>query len=147
MKKIILFLLLLTSLTNFAQTDKVITNDEEYNYLTNGYKESIKNGTGFKEGYELVKIDVAKSDGFTATYSLLKEKSSNLNKAVSIVLTKDKDKEDKVIYLCLPFNNADLLAKFYKDVEKLGISMGMFFQLTVLNNFSKSMDKISNRCK
>ena len=146
MKKLALLIIMTISCNVFAQ-DKVITTDEEYNYLTKGYELQLQNGSDFKSGYELKKIDEHKSGGFIVTYSLMNELASKTTKAVSIVLTKEKDSKNKVIYLCLPFNNTELLKKFVKDTESLGISMKMVFEASLYVNFARSMDKISNRCK
>jgi hypothetical protein len=145
-KLVLLFMIAFTPIAN-AQDAKPITTEEEYNYLTKGYELQLQNGADFKSGYELLKIDELKVNGYIVTYSLMKESSSKQTKAVSIVLTKEKDKKDKVVYLCLPFNNPDLLQKFYKDTESIGISMKVVFEISVYNNLSRSMDKISNRCK
>ncbi|WDO13091.1 hypothetical protein MH928_17430 [Flavobacterium sp. WW92] len=143
MKKF-LFLLVLLPTINFAQ-DKISTTDEEYKYLTEGYKIQQETGSDFKSGYELQKIEENKANGFIITYSLLKHKESNKTKALSIVLTKEKDKKDKIVYLCLPFNNTDLFVKFCKETESLGVSMKMYFDYSIYNVLQKSLDKIANR--
>lgn len=143
MKKLLL-LLLLIPVFSIAQ-DKVSTTDEEYKYLTEGYRIQQETGSDFKLGYELLKIEENKANGYSIKYSLLQETSTKTTKAISIVLTKDKDKKDKVIYLCLPFNNEELFVKYCKATESLGISMKMYFDYSIYNLLQKSMDKMTNR--
>lgn len=53
----------------------------------------------------------------------------------------------KIIYLCLPFNNKKLLNIFFKETEKLGISMKASLDYSTYNTLSKAFDKVSNRSK
>jgi hypothetical protein len=129
-----------------AQT-KPVTSVEEYNYLTAGYKIQVETGGEFKTGYELQKIDELKANGFITVTSLMKEIATGEIKAVSIVLTKEKDKADKVVYLCLPFNNPELFERFFNDHQNLGLSMKVMMDMTMYFNLSRSFDKIANRCK
>lgn len=146
MKRIILFLAMVPML-GMAQTAKPITTNEEYNYLTSGYKVQIQNGTSFKDGYELEKIDEGKLDGFIIVTALMKEIATGEAKAVSIVITKEKDKADKVVYLCLPFNNPELLKRFLNDQQTLGFSMKLMMDMRMYLNLSRSIEKVANRCK
>lgn len=130
---------------SFSQDNKPVTSIEEYNYLTQGYKLQLETGGDFKAGYELKPIVEDKAGDFTITYSLMNHISSKTTKAVLITLKKAKDKNDKIIYLCLPFNNQDLFQKFFKETENLGISMKMVFEASMYKALSNSFDKISNR--
>uniref|UniRef100_UPI004048A3AB hypothetical protein n=1 Tax=Flavobacterium sp. TaxID=239 RepID=UPI004048A3AB len=107
MKKILLSFLLLFSVTLFSQ-DKIITSEEEYKFLTKGYQIYLENGSDFKAGYELVKLTENNTDGYTITYHKFNDTNIKKTKALLIIIEKKKDK----YYLCLPFNNNDLLKKY-----------------------------------
>lgn len=140
------FLLLLLFIPAFSiAQEKVSTSEEEYKYLTEGYKLQQSNGSDLKSGYEIVKIEENQANGYSITYSLFNHKESQQTKALSIVLTKDKDKKDKMIYLCLPFNNTDLFTKFCKETESLGITMKTYFDYSVYNLLQKSIERMTNR--
>lgn len=144
MKKLVLALTIMFSSFCMAQ-DKIVTSEEEYNYLTQGYKISLETGSDFKAGYELKKIDEDKLENYSYSYSLLVHKESNKTKAVLITCKKDKEKEDKIVYLCLPFNNGNLFKKFCLETESLGTTMKMYFDYSMYNTLRKAMDKITNK--
>lgn len=143
MKKLLLAILLFPIL-NFAQ-EKISTTDEEYKYLTEGLKIQQETGTDFKSGYQLEKIKEVNSNGFVINYSYLNHIESKKTKAVSIILKKEKDKKDKVFYLCLPLNNAELLKKFILDTDKLGLSMKTHYDLSMAAILSNSIDQLKNK--
>lgn len=146
MKKILLIAILLPTML-LAQEEKAVTTQDEYNYLTTEYKTQLENGSDFLKGYEIKKVDELVLDDFTVKYSLLKDTATNQNKAMSIIISKKKDKKDKIVYLCMPFNNAELFSDFYKKKSGLGISMGMSLDFSIYAILAKALEKVSNRCK
>jgi hypothetical protein len=153
MKNFLLLLLLVTGST-FAQDkaaeqpeSKIITTEEEYNYLTQGYKIAIETGADMKVGYTLEHMPEIKAGNFTAKYSFLKETATKQTKAVLIVLEKEKGNSDKVVYLCLPFNNGELLKKFYAETQTLGITMMDIFSASFFKFASQAADKACNTIK
>jgi len=143
MKKLLLAILLFPTL-NFAQ-EKISTSEEEYKYLTEGLKIQQQTGTDLKSGYELEKIKEVNSNGFIINYSYFNHISSNETRALSIILTKEKDKKDKVVYLCLPIDNSDLFKRFCEETDKLGLSMKMYFDYSIYMMLSKAINKIKNK--
>lgn len=127
MKKItIAFFMLLTTI-GFSQNDlkssEVKTTYEEYNFLTERY--GLEDGYSMMEGYELQDFMESTLEKFNFNYKLLVENSTKNVKAVFITLTKIKKKEDKIRYLCMPINNANLLEKFNSETTGLGVSMSI----------------------
>ena len=143
MKKIFLLLLLVPAI-NFAQ-EKITTSEEEYKYLTEGLKIQQETGTDLKAGYELENIKEVTTNGYTVSYSLFNHLESKKTKAISIVLRKEKDKKDKIVYLCLPLNNSELLKKYVTATENLGITMKSYYDLSIAAMFSSSIDKLRNK--
>lgn len=142
MKKLLLFLLVFNYV--FGQTENSITTIDEYNYLTQGYKIQLETGGDFKKGYKLEQFEKVTVSNFEITYSFMIEEETKKAKAISIVLKKEKDKDDKVRYLCLPFNNKELFAKFYKDYESLGVSMGYFLNISMFNMLGQTLEGLHN---
>jgi hypothetical protein len=68
-------------------------------------------------------------------------------KAILIVCSKDKDKKNKIIYLCLPFNNMQLMQKFNSESEKMGITMAALFNQSNNIILSSLLDNASNSKK
>lgn len=144
MKKIFTLVVAMIFATGFSQ-EKAVTTVEEYNYLTQGYKLALETGADLKAGYELIKIDEDKIGDFSVSYFIFKNTESKKTKAMLLVLKKDKDKADKVVYLCLPFNNGELFKKFAKETESLGVSMKMYFDYSMYSTLAKSIEKLTNR--
>ena len=146
MKKIFL-LLLLVPMFNFAQDrEKAVTTDEEYLYLTQGYRITLATGLDVKNGYSLTHLPEVTSENHIIRYSLLKDVKTSKTKAVLITLTKDKSRRDKVVYLCLPFNNKKLLEKFYlaANSPSVGASMTDVLEVSIYNMLASTLDKVTN---
>jgi hypothetical protein len=142
MKKTFLFLTLLVSLISFSQEK---TTNEEYNYLTEGYKISLETGADFKKGYELQKFEEDSYYAYKITYYLFIHSESKKTKAILITIVKDKDKKDKEEFLCLPMNNQELFKKFTDKTDNLGLNMKHYFNYSICKILSKSIEKINNK--
>jgi len=154
MKKIVLLALLLTVGFGFGQEtketkkdekEKITTSIEEYNYLTKGYADDIDKGKDIKDGYELkefFKFDNEKVN-FSFTYHKFIEKTSSKTKAI-LVVAKKKSK-NKVRYLCIPFNNKDLLIDSYSEASGLGVTMSALYNQLNFGAFSKLMNQKFNK--
>lgn len=137
MKKLFLAILFVFSSISFSQ-EKLITSEEEYKFLTKGYQLYLENGSDFKAGYELVKLTENNTDGYTITYHKFNDTKINKTKALLIVL----HKKDKKTYLCLPFNNSDLLKKFIIEVESLDNTMRGLLQANNSVLLSKALGEL-----
>lgn len=141
------YLLILFCIGNIFAQNNDLTNAttlEEYNYLTQGYKISLENGSDFKKGYELKKYDEDKYAAFTITYHLFIHTETKKTKAILIIISKDKSKKDKEEYLCLPINNDDLFKKFIDKTYEIGLNMKHYFGYSTYKILSKSIDKLVN---
>jgi hypothetical protein len=102
MKKLILFALLMVSLTTFSQTTL-----EEYNYITKGYKIQLESGLDMKKGYSLSKVNTAKQDDRNITiYSVFKETQEAGTKLVAYMLEYEKKGKPKEYY-CIPHPSSE----------------------------------------
>lgn len=136
MKKLLFIILLSTTLIGYTQTDfkksEVKTTDEEYNFLTESY--DIENNIEILDGYELKTLGFFDYEKFRCETKFLVESKTKNVKAISFVLSKEKENNDKIRYLCLPINNEVLFKKFKKKHENLGFTIS-----EVLNHFGNLM--------
>ena len=122
-------LLVLVTVMSYSQNDlkksDIQTSTEEYRFLTEKYV-GKHNGL-LIEGYQLEPFAVLNSEKFNCDYKFFIESETKKVKAIFITITKKRNNEDKVRYLCLPLNNEVLFKKFVKNIEKLGLTMGTIF--------------------
>jgi hypothetical protein len=127
MKQISITFLMLFTLVGFAQnaitSSEVKTNYEEYNYLTERY--GLADNATMLEGYEFQDFMELTIEQFNYNYKLFVDTKTGKVKAVFIAITKIKKKQDKVRYLCMPFNNGALFKRFEAETATLGVSMSL----------------------
>ena len=152
MKKLFIAIVLMLPLFIFSQNateeKKIVTSEDEYNYLTNGYKNSLLNGTDIKQGYQLEKIVEIKSK---STHYVFQEykfifKEDNSTRAILFVVYDEFEKDkSKIKYLCMPFNNVTLLLKYVQDEMDLNKSMKEFYQGNMYQILSRSLNYRYNK--
>ena len=83
------------------------TTDEEYNYLTKGYKVQIESGLDMKRGYSLVDIsDDIERGSYTFNFKfLVREEKDEIGAMLAVIKS---SVSGRVYYLCIPYNNATL---------------------------------------
>jgi hypothetical protein len=135
-KSIVLSILLSLNLIGYTQNDfqksDVKTIDEEYEFLNEHYTK--ENNFELLDGYELKSFGVFNYEKYSCESKFLVESKTKNVKALLYIITKEKENEDKVRYLCLPINNEKLFKKFIKKSEKVGLTMN-----EMLNYFSELM--------
>ena len=136
MKKIVSIIILFITLISYAQNDfkksEVKTTDEEYEFLTEHYTK--ENNFELLDGYELKSFGFFDYEKYRCEAKFLVESKTKNVKALLYIITKEKENEDKVRYLCLPINNEELFKKFTLKSEKIGLTMN-----EMLNYFSELM--------
>lgn len=135
-KNIVLIILVLLSLIGYSQTDlkksEVKTTDEEYEFLTEHYTK--ENNFELLDGYELKPFGFFDYEKYRCESKFLVESKTKNVKALLFIITKEKENDDKVRYLCLPINNEELFKKFKHKSEKVGLTM-----YEMVNYFSELM--------
>ena len=116
---------------DFKKSD-VKTTDEEYEFLNEHY--TRENNFELLDGYELKSFGVFNYEKYSCESKFLVESKTKNVKALLYIISKEKENEDKVRYLCLPINNEKLFKKFIKKSEKVGLTMN-----EMLNYFSELM--------
>ncbi|HEY3390408.1 MAG TPA: hypothetical protein VGK38_12590, partial [Prolixibacteraceae bacterium] len=116
--KSLLFMLIFLSFTAFGQISmsKITpTTEEEYNYLTKGYKIQIESGLDMKKGYKLQVLDKKKESYYTfQIQALIREEK---NEIAGLLLIANSEISGKTYYLCIPQQNEQLLNRYYADIN------------------------------
>lgn len=138
MKKIIL-LLLLASFSVYCQNKpkelKVSTTQEEYNYLTKGYKIQITSGLDTKKGYEIKPIvEIQKGNYVFNFLCLIRSKEQ---KSVGILIVANSLVSDNSFYIAIPVNNTDLELYYEMDVNAWDESLTTAYALASSEFFSR----------
>lgn len=135
-KSIVLIILLFFTLIGYTQNDfkksDVKTTDAEYEFLTEHYTK--ENNFELLDGYELKSFGFFDYEKYRCEAKFLVESKTKNVKALLYIISKEKENEKKVRYLCLPINNEELFKKFIHKSEKVGLTMN-----EMLNYFSELM--------
>lgn len=86
---------------------KAQTTQEEYNYITKGYKVQIESGLDMKKGYTLTDLDTSKLTIGEITRSCTFKglfRNGEVKPCAVMILYKRLD-NDKTYYICIPSNN------------------------------------------
>lgn len=109
MKKLFALLFLFFTFKAISQTLPPTT-EEEYNYVTKGYKIQIESGLDQKAGYEFRKIQTWESTKYTFDFRLL-VRTGTKQMAAIMVIAKSKV-WNNIYYLCIPQSNTELMNKY-----------------------------------
>lgn len=128
MKKIILAILFLTSLSAFSQQyawdkplDDNATTLKEYNYLTKGLKIQLESGLDVIAGYTLQRLHNEKIGNYNFEVKALIYQQSNKCKAISVVITSTVSV--KSYYICIPQSNTQLTLAYWDSINYLDESL------------------------
>ncbi|WP_269684559.1 hypothetical protein [Flavobacterium lacustre] len=108
MKKITLLFLLFTAFS-YSQTT-----EQEYNYLTKGYKETVSKGLDLKQGYELQDFYKYSETLYTFDFKLFVNQKTKKNSAILVIA--NSKMWNNYYYLCIPIGNPDLYQRYQKDL-------------------------------
>jgi len=109
---LLFFAVIILSKYTSAQTQPASTTEEEYNYVSIGYKNQIAGGYDMKKGYHFNQISNMQIGNYVFTLkSLIREEKSEI--AALLVITKSNI-SNRIYYLCIP-HGSDELAKRYID--------------------------------
>lgn len=140
MKTLPTILLLLISVVSFGQgttSGPAPTTEEEYNYLTKGYKVQIESGLDMKKGYTFQDMGEIKQGSYSFKIKgLMREAKNEL--AAMLIITKS-DVSGRVYYVCLPINNPDLFARYFSDINAWDESLTTSYCYVVSAYLSSTM--------
>lgn len=117
MKNILVVFLLFTSTITFGQNklSSLSTTEEEYNYLTKGYKVQIESGLDMKKGYSLKEVGNISRGKCDFNFKILIREAKN-EIAGYLVITHSRN-TGQTYYSCIPINNKELLDRYYDDIH------------------------------
>lgn len=105
MKKTFILLLFFAFLSVNAQTT-----DDEYNYMTKGFKIEQESGLDKKQGYDFDKLPIMDDGNYTFEFTVLKRSAS---KDVAGIICKAYSKNwGNTYYLGIPVGNLSLIEKY-----------------------------------
>lgn len=138
--------LLLAALLLFSLAHSQTTN-EEYNYLTIGYENSLELGLELKDGYSITEIHTNTiEDKYKYTYFKFYEIATKTTNA--ILIKSDKIKDHVIVktnYICLPLNNKELHKRYFEEVSKLGFKTSYYYNLSLSLFLSEYYSKTENK--
>lgn len=135
MKTLLVLMAFLASLPCYSQDSiaGISTTEEEYNYATKGYPETIAKGLDIKKGYLVEPL----GERVETKYSIFEMKvliRESKNEVAAIIVTaKNKLWNSNVYHVCVPINNTDLAGRYFSDLNKWDKPMLLdYSQLTSL---------------
>lgn len=151
MKKLFIILIagLTLSPTLYSQDyQSAPTTEEEYNYVTKGYKTQIESGLDMKKGYKFQELGEEAIGDYEFTIMCLIRTSSN---EVAALLIKTKSENSgKTYYFCIPHDNSDLSERYFKDLSgwDYGITKAYsYFLSTKLGDIVAVANEIEKKLK
>lgn len=126
---------LLLCQTAFSQDIKSApTTEEEYNYLTKGYKIQIESGLDMKNGYELEDMGEFDMGNNKFTFKALVRQSKNHVAAVLVIIYDKYYKRTN--FLCIPHSNQELLEKYFLQINSMSSEMAKEYLKIISSLFS-----------
>ncbi len=106
MKKTIIISALVALTSIFSTAIFAQTTQEEYNYLSKGYKVQIESGLDMKKGYELEDIDKQSTKERTAELKVLYRVKDNKKETAAYMVVYNRTGY-AIEYICIPHPNSD----------------------------------------
>ena len=149
MKKILFALFMFNSLFIFGQpSNPAPTTEEEYNYLTKGYKVQTESGLDMKKGYTFVDLGKATRGSYDFEVKILMRE---LRKEVAGYLIISHSRvSGKTYFNCIPIDNSELLERYYKDISNWDSSIlanYCFMLSSMLGNVTSTANELQKKVK
>lgn len=119
MNKIIVALLLLVCSGVYAQDSTAtqiatVTTDEEYNYLTRGYKVQVESGLDMKKGYHFQDAQEIELNTYKFQFKFLMRTAApgGIDEMAAILAVVTSTSWGNVYYVCIPIGNTTLATKY-----------------------------------
>jgi hypothetical protein len=117
-KVVLICLFMILKFDGFAQDANTLpagTTEEEYNYLSKGYKVQIEAGLDMKKGYLFQDFGEVKHSSYSFDFKLLIREAKK-EVAGILVITKS-EVWGHTYYVAIPVNNTELMAKYYSTIN------------------------------
>ena len=139
MKRLLLFITVLITLNSLGQNIVKPTTEEEYNYLTRGYKEQIENGLDMKKGYDLIdrKIFTPSIGLYSFTVKELYRKDEKEVAAILVIAKSGVSGKD--YYICIPYQNPLLVRRYWDLVNSFDHPLGTAYCVVLTSLLAESI--------
>lgn len=140
MKKITFVLLLLSSFA-FSQ---VSTTNDEYNYLTKGYKIALDSGLDLKKGYGFIEVSSYNEQNYKFVFNQFIRMDTK--EVCAIFVFAQSKVWGNNYYLCIPLNNSELLPLYVDNLKKwdkeilVAYSTALSSYLNIYNNYQNNIE-------
>jgi hypothetical protein len=104
-----------SSYSQDSNTQAKGTTEEEYNYLSKGYKVQIESGLDMKKGYVFQDFGEVKQSSYSFNFKLLMRETKR-EVAGILVITKS-EVSGNTYYVAIPIKNSDLMPKYYAVIN------------------------------
>jgi competence CoiA-like predicted nuclease len=94
------------------------TTEEEYNYMTKGYKVQLESGLDMKKGYVFEDMGAETKIGNYSFMIKVLQREAKKEVAGILVITKS-NVAGKTYYMGIPMNNVEMLKRYYADLSAL----------------------------
>lgn len=149
MKKLFL-LTVLTFMFGFcAKSQKISasspTTEEEYNYLTVGYKVQKESGLDMKSGYKFIDLFDNTFSNYHFTGKLLLR--TNKNEAAGIMIETTSNVSGRKYYFCIPYNNSTLYQRYLKDLDGWDYNITKAYSYIISSNLTSILFNVAQSSK
>lgn len=118
----LLLLLAFVSVTALGQNpvnEPKGTTEEEYNYLTKGYKIQLESGLDMKKGYILKDMGEWEEGSYGFKFKALIREEADELAGILVMAKSDSWTGISTYYLCIPINNTDLMIRYHESLSSI----------------------------
>jgi len=137
MKKTLLLLSFLFSVLGYAQRDlaSAPTSEEEYNYVTKGYKVQVESGLDMKKGYDFDRLFEEKIGNYRFEISIL---IRTVQKEVAAIMVKTTSSvSGRTYYFCIPHGNPGLSSRYQSAMAEWDSSITKAYAYLMSSKFGE----------
>jgi len=127
MKKTLILLFILTACICHAQFETGKTTEEEYNYMTKGYKLQMDGGLDMKKGYATDTPTDIKVGDYSFKFIPLARVSGKDSILVGYIVKARSLAWDNTYWYGIPFGDLDLLNRSFNAIKSLDLPMTQAF--------------------
>jgi hypothetical protein len=150
MKKLLILLFAINCyvLSGQVNSTPAPTSEEEYNYLTKGYKIQTDSGLDMKKGYILQEVGNVSRGKCDFQFKLLIREAKN-EIAAYLVVAHSRN-TGRTNYVCIPINNNELLEKYYNDIslwDQVMLGHYSYIVSSILGSMTSSLNELEKITK
>lgn len=132
-------LLLCITFCGYAQDGPLPTTEEEYNYLTKGYRVQTESGLDMKKGYKFSDSEVIPMGNYSFELkSLIREAKNEL--AGILIISKSKI-SGNTYYVAIPLGNQDLMNRYYSVLDSWDSSILSAYSYVISAYFAAALNQ------